>query len=129
MPNSLEDLEKLRLSYTSKLGELFHHKNASDLARLSQNPNYQTFVYDYVSLENITSQFREEFLKCKSALEESANEPQESSSYQKQVDRYWTFIAGVMGVAGKAFKDINKNPKDQIDVLDDNSMCFRDENL
>jgi len=32
-------------------------------------------------------------------------------------------------VAGKAFKDINKNPKDQIDVLDDNSMCFRDENL
>ena len=68
MRNSLEDLEKLRLSYTSKLGELFHHKNASDLARLSQNPNYQTFVYDYVSLENITSQFREEFLKCKSAL-------------------------------------------------------------
>ena len=39
-----------RTKYASKLGEIFHHKSAVDLAKLSLNPDYAAIVNDYINL-------------------------------------------------------------------------------
>ena len=64
---TLEDLEELRIKYHQAhaeyfldLGNLFHHKSAVELAKLSINPGWTQFVDDYVN-HACTPKFKQEY--------------------------------------------------------------------
>ena len=74
----LKELKELRpkyIIYLSLLGDLFHHKNAEELARLSLNPEFKDFVPDYISF--CLPEFRKEYDKIKrSQLEQQTQSAQ-----------------------------------------------------
>jgi len=77
--DKIEELVKLRSTYQRGLGEIFHHKSASDLAGLYFNKQLSGLVTDYVQM--CLPNFREEYEQAKSQLEQTTQNlqtPEES---------------------------------------------------
>ena len=73
MPSDkVKELVKLRSTYYRGLGEIFHHKSASDLARLSLEQQLNGLVTDYIQI--CLPQFREAYEIERSQLEEDSSQ-------------------------------------------------------
>jgi len=72
-------LRELRNNYLSVLGAAFHHKNAKELAELSLNLEYTSFVEDYVH-GVCSAEFRQKYESVKeSQLETEASAQRQPS--------------------------------------------------
>jgi len=65
--------ENLREKYIRKLGELFHHKNATNLAELlfKERARYSNLIYDYIAMVCV-GKFQQQFEEEVSRLEEKS---------------------------------------------------------